>query len=242
MIQNEKAYYLKNLELALLLSAKGMTELYGIKMDDVHMPDKNSVYQTLFELEKKKLITFHDHKIVICPEVDEMLDDIRNAQEMLLYRNKTTEYPDQCIYLGKKAVFISAYGREQGMNRIESIFMNSLPEKIQECGFRLEEMISDGSLFEESEIENADLAEQAKHLFDQGINQPENDGCENISNCLKVISLNSKKCIRQYLIINEMFNDYFVRTDEQTSCVFAYSGEKVLRVLKADLLETDQSR
>lgn len=239
MIQNEKIYFLKNLELALLLSVKGMTKLYGIKMNGIHMIDKSSVYQTLFELEKKRLITLHDKKIVICPKLDDMLDNVKNANEMVLYRNRATEYPDQCIYLGEKAVFISSYGRAQGMNRIESVSIGSLPEKIQEYGFRAEEMISDRSLFEEREIKDAELEKRARYLFGSENSQPGDNRWEGIANYLNVITLNGMKCVRQYLILNEIINDYFIRTDEQTSRIFAYSEEKVLDVLRADFVENN---
>lgn len=52
MDQNDKAYYLKDLELALFLALKGMKELYGFRMKNIQNPKLELIYQTIFELKK----------------------------------------------------------------------------------------------------------------------------------------------------------------------------------------------
>ncbi len=236
MVQSDKAYYLRNLELALLLSIKGMKELYGIRMDNVQNPDQSLIYQALFELEKKRFICIDKGNVMIYPELDQMLDDIKNAERMLLYVNRCTEYPDQCIYLGINAVFISAYGTTGDMKRIESITLNLLPEKICEYGFHLEEMVGDQGLLKKAEIENLELKEQTEALFNREFNKLEEDEWGNITDSLKVLSLKNRKYVKQYLLIKDKIYDYFSITDEQLSHIYVYSRKKVIDVLKNDLV------
>lgn len=237
MGQNDKAYYLKNLELSLLLSVKGMKELYGIKMDNIQSADQSLIYQTLFELEKKKLISVNKENVMIYKELDEILEDINSAEKMLLYTNRFSEFPDQCIYLAGRAVAVSAYGAVRGMNRIESISLSYLPEKICKCGFYIEELISDQSLFEKNEIDNPELKAWADTLFAKEPISFSETEWGTITNCLKLFSLNNRKCIKQYLLVRDRLNDYFLVTDEQTSLIYSYSKKRVIDILENDLLK-----
>ena len=237
MDQKDKAYYLKDIELSLLLSVKGMKELYGIKMDNIENPDQLLVYQTLFELEKKKLIYVNKGNVMIYKELDEILEDISSAEKILLYSNRYSEYPDQCIYLSGRAVAVSAYGAVRGMNRIESISLSYLPEKICECGFYIEELISDQSLFEKADINNAELKTRADILFAKESILLSETEWGTITNCLRLFSLNNRKCMKQYLLVRDQLKDYFLVTDEQTSLIYSYSKKRVIDILEKDLLK-----
>lgn len=234
MSQNDKTYYLKDLELALLLSIKGMKELYGIKMEHIKNPPKTLIYQTLFELEKKELISGNKGKVVIDKRLNQLLDSISNAEKILYYTNRLLKYPDQCIYLSDRAVAVSVYGTVGDMKRIESVSLSRLPEKLCEYGFQMEEVISDRSLFEEIEIENPKLAALAEMLFSRApaiINENE---WGTITNCMKLFSVKNG-CKKQYLIAKEGFNDYFIVTDEKMSFIRPYSKKTVIDTLKNDL-------
>lgn len=241
MDQNDKAYYLKDLELALFLSLKGMKELYGFRMKHIQTPDPALIYQTIFELKKESLLSVQksqEHEkeqITINPELDQVLDIIKNAEKMLLYFNRQSERPDRCIYLGDQAVLISAYGVTGNMNLIESVPVDELPEKICECGFCIEELLNDESIYQEDEIEYPALQQKADVLFDKEFATLDNTEWGSVTDCLKLISLKSRKYIRQYLLIKEGLNDYFIVTDKERSHVFMYSRKKVMDTLRIDL-------
>lgn len=233
---DDKAYYLKNIELALLLSIKGVKTLYGFKMNNIQNPDPKLIYQTLFELEKKNIVSFQDKEnITIYSGLNQILDNIKNAEKMLLYIDIRAEHPDQCIYLGDRAVFISTYGAMQNMNRIESISIDSLAEVIYERGFCLEEILSDQILFNEKEIMNPDLTEKADVLFGKEFGGLEEDEWKIMTDCLRIYSLKDNKCIKQYLLIKDKLNDYFSVTDEKGSSIFAYSKKTLIDTLRNNL-------
>lgn len=241
MDQNDKAYYLKDLELALFLSLKGMKELYGFRMKHIQNPKPELIYQTIFELKKENLLSVpksqsHEKKqITIDPELDQILDTIKDAEKILLYFNMQSERPDRCIYLGNEAVLISAYGISGNMNRIENVSVSMLPETICECGFCIEELLDDESIYEEDEIEYAALQEKADSLFDKEFGTLDKKEWRNVSDCLKLVSVKSRKCIRQYLLIKDGLNDYFSVTDREGSHIYTYSKRKVMEMLEKDI-------
>ncbi len=235
MIQKDKLYYLKNLELALLLSLKGMKNLIGFKMDCIERSELAAVYRTLFDLEKKEFIEVGDKKqLRICPELDMVLTDIKQADRMLLCINREPEYPDRCIYLGNRAVFVSAYGAAGNMNRIESVPKNAVAEKVCENGFRLEEILSDESLYGKARIEKPELEEKAGLLFGKDFTVLEEGKWGNITGCLKLVSLKNRQYKKQYLLIRDGLDDYFAVTDEKTS-IYPYSKRIIMEILNQDI-------
>ena len=241
MDQNDKAYYLKDLELALFLALKGMKELYGFRMKNIQNPKLELIYQSIFELKKENLLSVQksqSHKkeqFAIKPELDQILDTIKNAEKILMYFNRQSERPDRCIYLGDRAVLISAYGISGNMNRLESVSVSMLPDTICECGFCIEELLNDESIYKEEEIEHPALRKRVDALFDKEFGTLDDGEWGDITDCLKLISVKSRQCIRQYLLIKDGLNDYFSLTDKEGSHIFMYSRKKVIDTLKIDI-------
>ncbi len=234
MERTESVYILKDMELALLLSLSGMKELYGFKMNDVQNPDRTAVYQTLFELEKSGFLIFRGNgEMEISPETEAVLENIRNAGKILLYCSMEAKYPEQCIYLGDEAVFVCACTVPGGRYRIRRVLREELPEEICACGFWLEGFVDDQSLYKEERIENAGLEKKAEELFERAPSiWREETGC--ITDCLRVVSPDNRRCIRQYLLMKEGLNDYFAVTDKDGTTLYGYAGRKVVEALRKE--------
>ena len=120
------------------------------------------VYRTLFDLGKKRLLILDEkddgHALKreaprIAPELDRMLEVIRDARMMLWYRNGEQKHADRCIYLTDAAVMISGCSTGENLNRLSCVPLNRLPGEVMDGGFFLDELVSDGSLFTGEEIE-----------------------------------------------------------------------------------------
>lgn len=240
MGQSNKAYYLKNLDLAILFSLKGMKELYGIKMNRIQNPNRAMIYQTLFALEKDRIIFAGSCGIAIQPDLNSILEDIKNAEKMLLYISVPSAYPDQCIYLGRGAVLVSAYGTMGELYRIERISLESLPERIYECGFCLKELIDESPFLDDTEIGNPILEEQAERLFEQECSMLKEKEWGTVTACLRMISLQDRQCIRQYLLLNDKIQDYISVTDDYETRLYIYTEKRVLDILANDLLQEEK--
>ena len=100
----DEAYYLQDLELAVLLLLKGKKELYGFRMGRMKEAGTEDVYRTLFDLGKKRLLVLDEavegHALQreepqIVPGLDRMLEIIRDAHMMLWYRNGEQKHADR---------------------------------------------------------------------------------------------------------------------------------------------------
>lgn len=231
-MENDRAYYLRNMELAVLLSVKGVDRLYGMWMEDIRDSDQALVYRTLFELEKKKIISVCGNHLTIHPIISGMLEDMGNAGKALLHFGGTDRNCRQCIYLGSRAALLSRHGERGGMKRMQSIPLDMLAEKICEYGFYLKEMVSDESLFYDAELAKPELGERADGMFAKEPDEWER--WEGMRECLRMVLTENGKCIRQYLLIREKLNDYIAVTDENGSHVYAYSLKKTMEILKEE--------
>ena len=235
MGQIEKAYYLRNLEFAVLLSLKGVSKLYGLKMNDISTAEASVVYNALFEMEKKRLITIENKKnIKIEQDLDKTLESIKNADRMLLYMNMKQEHYEQCVYMGEKAVFVSSYGIAGGINHIESREPAALPTEICERGFYIEGLLENINALGEGQTENAELEARADELFKINSFEFADGLCEGVSDCLRVYVTDKRQCIKQYLLMKDRLDDYFIVTDKDGSSVFMYSRQRVLDTLSRD--------
>ena len=72
-------------------------------------------------------------------------------------------------------------------------------------------------------------------LFDKEFGTLDDGEWGDITDCLKLISVKSRQCIRQYLLIKDGLNDYFSLTDKEGSHIFMYSRKKVIDTLKIDI-------
>lgn len=238
MVQDEKAYYFKDLELALLLSIRGMKELFGMKINNIQNLNQKLIYQTLFELEKKEFIAVQKEHVTVDKKLNMILETISNAEKMFWYTNRFSKYPDQCIYLADRAVAVSVYGTIGGMYRIESILLSHLPEKICEYGFYIEEIVSNQSLLRETKVEEQELKMQAEILFWKEATALAENDWGRATNCLKLFSLKNRKCLKQYLTVKDKLKDYLTVTEKERTFVYIYSRQKVIDIIKNDLSVT----
>lgn len=250
MERADEAYYLQDLELAVLLSLKGEKELYGFRMERIKEAGTAEVYRTLFDLGKKRLLILDEkddgHALQreaprIAPELDRMLEVIRDARMMLWYRNGEQKHADRCIYLTDAAVMISGCSTGENLNRLSCVPLNRLPGEVMDGGFFLDELVSDGSLFTGEEIEQETAAEAAERLYD-GAEKADGSAWEGVENSLRWILTQNGKCVRQYLLIRNGMDSYFVITDESGSRVYPYSKKQVIDTFEADLVTFSNGR
>ena len=239
----DEAYYLQDLELAVLLLLKGKKELYGFRMGRMKEAGTEDVYRTLFDLGKKRLLVFDEavegHALQreepqIVPGLDRMLEIIRDAHMMLWYRNGEQKHADRCIYLTDAAVMISNCSTGENISRLSCIPLDQLPREVMDGGFYLDELVSDKSLFTGEAIEHETIAKVAERLYDR-TEKADESVWEGVENSLQWVLTQNGKCVRQYLLIRDGMDSYFVITDELGSCVYPYSKKQVFDTFETDL-------
>lgn len=229
MMQVTKAFYLKTIEFKILLALKGMKEIFGFKLSGEEDIDQMQVNQAIFELNKKGIVSTGNNKLVLIPEMNELLDAISQADRILIMSECEGRYPEQCIYVADKAVSLQIAGQNKELVRLEGIETEVLPEWLMEAGGKLEQIITDESLYEEQPIERPEIRQLATELFEKG--KEEIYEQKRIKVCFEVISLLTRKRMSMIFLYNDEINDYIIATSSMQSEIYSYSMKKLHQVL-----------
>lgn len=219
----EKAYCLKEEELAVLLSIKSVRQLYGFRMEIGADMSREQLHRILFELARKKILSLSGNQIQIHDGVEAVLDDMMKAENVLILTGRA-EYPECCIYVGKNLVFVHLLGQSGKIYRIVSAEREEACLKMREYGWMVPGVIDKPKACWEDTQNHQQMQELARMLYAQGkerILQEEEVAC-----CLMQYSLLQTKKIRQLLIVNGVLEDYLVLSDEEQDLVYLYSDEK----------------
>ncbi len=227
--QINKAFYLKKLEFKILLAMKGVKEIYGFFLGNQEEMEQSEMNRQLFEMAKREIVAVKTDQLLLPPELDALLNHIINAGEMLIMAEKSARHPECCIYIDDEAVSIQIYGQENQMVRLEQTALGSLPEWIVESGFKIEQMLTENTLFREEELVCRKISEIAGNAFYREKN--EILGQEGIYACLQFFDTLSRKKKQQILLLSNGLEDY-IAINGKKEAVYAYSVKKTLQVVR----------
>lgn len=219
----EKAYCLKEEELAVLLTIKGVRQLYGFRMDIGADMSMEQMHRILFELARKKFLSVSESQIQVDEGVEAVLDDMVKAENVLILTVRA-EYPECCIYVGENLVFVHLLGQSVKIYRILSVERKEACLKMREYGWLVPGVLDKPQACLGDTGNHRQIQELARMLYAQEkerILQEEKVGC-----CLMQYSLLQTKKIWQLLIVNGVLEDYLVLSDEEQDLVYLYSDEK----------------
>ena len=229
MMQVTKAFYLKTIEFKILLALKGMKEIFGFKLcgeDDIAQAQVN---QAIFELNKKGIVFAENNKLILIPEMNELLDAISQADRILIMSDCEGRYPEQCVYIADRAVSLQIAGQNKELVRLERIDSEVLPEWLMEVGGKLEQIITDESFYEEQPAERPGLRHLATELFEKQRELVFEQ--KKVKVCFEVISLMTRKRMSMIFLYNDEIYDYIVVTNGIQSEVYPYSMKKLHQML-----------
>lgn len=225
----ERAYYLKQEELAVLLTMKGVRQLYGFRMDIRGDMGREEINKILFEMARKNILSASGERIQIDADLSEVVDDLTRAENIWILTG-TEEYPECCIYAGQNLIFVHLLGQRGQVYRMESVERKEACLKMREYGFFVPGVLEKTQTYFENEEEHLQIQELARKLYGrekENIMQPKEVRC-----CLQQYSVLQTKKVRQLLIINGGLEDYLVCSDEKQDLVYVYSDEKANELLE----------
>ena len=226
----EKAYYLKQEELAVLLAMNRVQRLYGFRMDAGM--DREELSRILFEMARKNILSVSENSILMEPDLSAALKDLAQAENILILTG-TEEYPECCIYVGhvgQNVVFVHLVGQGGQMYCIESVEWTEACVKMREYGFLIPGVLEKMQTCSEEEEVDPEVQELARRLYGQEkekIVQHKEVKC-----CLLQYSVLQAQKIRQLLIIGGGLEDYLVCSDKEQDLVYLYSEEKAVELLE----------
>ena len=219
----ERAYYLRQEELAVLLSMKGMRQLFGFRMDVHGEMDQEALYRILFEMARQNMLSVCENRILIDECLSEILNDLVKAEYMWTL-TAGEEYPECCIYAGQKLVFVSLQGQDGQMYRAEAVDRKEAYLKMQEYGFFVPGVLDKNQTCPGKQEEYLQMQKLSGKLYEQ--EKEDIIRREKVSCCLIQYSVIQKRKVRQLLIINGVLDDYLALSNGEQNQVYVYSDEK----------------
>lgn len=219
----EKAYCLKEEEIAVLLSLKGVRQLLGFQMGGSTDMNREELCRILFGMAKQNILSVSGNQIQMEEDVDVLLKDMAEA-ESVLFLTGGEEYPECCIYAGKNLIFVCPLGQNGKIYRLESVARQKAWQKMRECGWAVPGVLKKPQIDQKDEEEFHKIQELAKTLYSQKketILQREEVKC-----CLMQYAVPKVRKTRQLLIVSDVLDDYLIWSDEEQNSVYLYSDEK----------------
>ena len=131
------AFFLTDMELALLLEAKGISSFQGFPLE--HYPKKEEdVLQTIFSMTEKGLLHAREEEFQTAGELSACMEILKNAKGILAVIPEEKDIPQICCYPGENLLTIEASALRSSTFKLQRISWEELEEKLKESGPRME--------------------------------------------------------------------------------------------------------
>lgn len=102
-------FYIKEIELKLLLAGLGASGWYGIfsEKDVAEQELKQNFHQILAELYQKDVINFREDQVSIKKPYSDMFAIMLAQKKCVTFQTRNTEYPKRCCYIDQKGVVVT---------------------------------------------------------------------------------------------------------------------------------------
>lgn len=222
----EKAWYIQEAELAVLLAASGMQEFYGYKLDGIPMVNQGSVNRLVFSMVRKGILTPMGNGFALKQEYQKIVKCLKETEKILIFNDAAQEYPEQYIYIGDKAVFLQAFGQNGHVLRLEVADKEGIPARLTACGLKMEGTL-ENSIGQMEEIEGMDslIRKWKRQKREQILEHTD------IAGYLERIDWLSRKRTGQLLLVDKGVQNLILVSEGKNHGIYQYSTEKLQELL-----------
>lgn len=225
----EKAYCLKQTELSVLMALMGVRRLYGFRMDEVLNMSRAELYNTLFALGKKQLVSPEGNGFQIQGEISALLRDVAGAEAVLVYAGGE-EYPECCIYIGRRIILVRQMKADENRYAISALETEEICQALREFGWGVSGVSGKNENFAGDTEAMEQVGKLAHSVFDQEIKTTLQE--ETVQCCLILYSVKQEQKTRQLLLINDILENYLVLCDGKEEWVYVYTEEKADELIR----------
>ena len=229
--QIAKAFFLQELELAVLFVMKGQNELFGLRLNQIEKINEQMLYQTIFRLVKHGMLEKEDDGFKIREDINALLEDMILAKHFMVLAFQKENSPENYFYIGKRVVCIQSAGQQGEMFRIEAVPVDNMTEYVMNHGFCVEGIRKTEDISKQEKIEEIpDFPFSLQEYW-----QEEKDVIlqnEHISSIMILYDVASREKQNQYCILSHQLDDYFIWCDESKEEIYPYSNQTIEAILK----------
>lgn len=221
-----KAYYLQEIELAVLLSAMGQRQIYGYKLQDLDNVDERRIKQTLFSMMRKEMLMPVEKGLVIAEQYRELLQGIIDARKLLVSADSKQKFPELYLYMTDQVIAVQSSGQSGIMLKIEKWEKMQAIEQLMQCGFRVPSLLQEKTAYDEKAIA---LKSETSKLY--ALDKQQLLECPQIELVLLEMDIVKQKKVSQILLIREGIDDQIMIADNKETIRYHYSEQKMWEIL-----------
>lgn len=225
----EKAFYLHERELAILMSAMGYKELYGYPLTVVEKIDQQMVNMTLFQMAKKNILEISEQGIYIKEEYRDIVKLIASAKQLYVCADSNNEHPQMFFYMSSKIVMLCGQGQDSYIIRIEVWKEEQLSEKLSEYGILVESWLQGSKSDAPEQSDEEFFKKNVKNWY--SISLEELLKVENLFFAFRKYDTVLRQLQFQVVVVRHGIKDYLVGYDSENVIVEAYSEKRLQRML-----------
>lgn len=225
----ERAYCLKQAELAVLMALMGVRRLYGFRMDEALNMNRDELNNILFALGKKQLVALEGNVFQIQGELSALLKDMAGAEAVLVYAGGE-EYPECCIYIGRRMILARQMKADENRCAILALETEEICQALRESGWGVPGASGKNEDFAGNSEVSDRVGKLAHRMFDQEMKSILRE--EAVQCCLILYSVKQERKTRQLLLINDILENYLVLCDEKEEWVYVYTEEKADELIR----------
>lgn len=225
----EKAFYLQERELAVLMAAMGKTKLYGYPLRHVKELSEQMVNMTLFQMVKKKIIRISERGIHIQDEYQDVIKSIIEAQKLYVYANADEKFPQMFLYQASQVIMLCGQGQDSSIIRVEVWQRESMTDRLVENGMTVNSLLQD-TLFERVEPDKEEwLKEKYRNWYLFSLEKILKES--SMYFILREYDVGLEKLQFQIMAVGDGMQDYLIGENSDNCFIDVYSDRKVKEML-----------
>ena len=223
----DKAYYLHEEELAILLSLYGQQELYGYSLYSIDILKREDVYQALYKMKNKDILYISGEAMYAMEPWESIIRQMIMARRLIVCADANKMHEELFLYISDRTVAVHTQGMNRGMLRIMMWANDTVAYHVIQHGVQLES-------FMERNVEGMVLSvEERTKLFKKAKNRFSRPLIENLKEkdilfLLINYDVSAREKIGEITVMNQGIEDYLISFGEMCeSRIYPYSENKL---------------
>lgn len=224
----DKAYYIREDELAILLAMAGQDELYGYPLRQMTGMGRADMGRLLFDMAGCRMLGVQGKRMQISREWQEIADGIASAEILIVSAEARQEYSERFLYVSNSPVVLHTQIHKGGMIRIERWECSDIAQRLIQHGIPPDSILPHTACTESGRIAPdimQKLRDMAVRLFDKPLSEVL--GEKGVLSAVGCYRTKAHRKTGQAVVCNQGIEDYLLVSDGAQSSVYGYSDKKL---------------
>lgn len=239
MAEIDKAYYIRESELAVLLALEGCSEVYGYPLCSMTDTSRAEMDRILFEMAGSGMLGVQDGKVRVCGEWAGIADSIAGARVLIISAETRREHSERFLYVSDSPVVLCTQFHQGGMIRIERWKRTGMAQRIIRGGVAPNSILPNtaGIPPYSAGMERGKILPDTMLLLQEMAVRLSRGSLSAVLGEKGVLSVVECHQIRQHrktgqaVIYNQGIEDYVFVSDVEENSIYPYSEKKLTELI-----------